>query len=250
MIISSKQNKIIKFAKQLQTKKFVELFGKCFLETEKIIKDIKKENIDTILVSEHAVDKHAKLINSFNAQVLVVSESVCKYLSQTESGSDIFAIYNLIKNQLDLEKNTIILDGVQHPSNLGAIIRSALAFDFHNIIAINSAFPYTHKVIRSSMGYVFKVNYVNMKIEEFIELKEKWGIKILVAKMKGKDITTFKNKLTPPFGLVIGNEGEGVSSEMLKVCDEAISISMQNKVESLNAAVSAAILMHQLTNNK
>lgn len=245
MIITSKQNKIIKLAKQLQTKKFVELFGKCFLETEKIIKDANVENIESILVSEQSAGKYKNLISKFNANVYIINENICKYLSQTESGSDIFAIYKLNKNSLDDNKNIIVLDGLQDPANLGAIIRSCLAFDFCNVIAIDSVFPYIHKVIRSSMGYIFKVNFISMKKQEFINYINASKIKIFTTDMNGEDISNFK-KPTTPFAIVIGNEGEGVSETIKNISDGVISIAMQNNVESLNAAVSASILMHEL----
>ncbi len=243
MIITSKQNNIIKLAKQLQTKKFVELFGKCFLETEKIIVDANIENIEFILVGEQSAEKYKSITN--NKETYVISKSICKFLSQTESGSDIFAIYKLNNSSLNENKNSIILDSLQDPTNLGAIIRSCLAFDFCNLIAIDSVFPYTYKVIRSSMGYIFKVNFISMKKHEFIEYKKTAKFKMFVADMNGKDISAFKIP-EKPFALVIGNEGEGVSEEIKKISDGTISIAMKNGVESLNAAVSASILMHDL----
>ena len=246
MIIESKDNKIIKYAKQIQDKKYAELFGECFLETEKIVFDcLNKLEIKTILVSNSYFDKFKDRLKGFENKTFQIADNLAKCLSQTESGANIFAIAKIKKNNIDLSKNIVVLENLQDPSNLGAIIRSALAFDFKNIIAINSCFAYSSKVIRSSMSYVFDINYVEMSFDEFKEFKEKNKVCLYVADMGGENINKVKN-IAKPIAFVVGNEGKGISKEMKEIADKIVAIPMKNNVESLNASVSASIIMNLL----
>ena len=246
MIIESKDNKIIKYAKQIQDKKYAELFGECFLETEKIVFDcLEKLEIKTILVANSFFDKFKERLAGFEDKVFKISDTLAKGLSKTESGANIFAIAKIKKTPFDLSKNTVVLENLQDPSNLGAIIRSALAFDFKNIIAINCCFAYSSKVIRSSMSYVFDINYQEMKFEDFKKFKNNNNICLYVADMGGENINQIKN-IKSPMAFVVGNEGKGVSREMKAVADKVVAIPMKNNVESLNASVSASIIMNLL----
>lgn len=248
MIITSKNNPTIKLAKQLQTKKFAQLFGKCFLETEKIITQANLQHVEMFFVLEESKNKYQKFLSKLDKNsIIYIDNMVAKFLSQTKSGSDIFAIYKITNNKLDTTKNYLVLDNVQDPANMGALIRSSYAFDFCNIISINSNFPYLHKTLRASMGYVLKANVVTMTTDEFLLFKKDNNIKLIVASMEGKDITSF-NTTNEPYALLIGSEGKGVSKGFKKTCDYTVSIRMQNNVESLNASVSAAIIMHKLNN--
>ena len=121
MIIESKDNKIIKYAKQIQDKKYSELFGECFLETEKIVFDcLNKLEIKTILVSKSSLAKYKDRLIGFEDKIFQISDNLAKTLSKTESGANIFAIAKIKKNKIDLSKNTVILENLQDPSNLGA----------------------------------------------------------------------------------------------------------------------------------
>ena len=246
MIIESKDNKIIKYAKQIQDKKYAELFGECFLETEKIVFDsLNKLDIKTILVSTSTIKKYKDRLKGFENKVFEITDILAKGLSKTESGANIFAIAKIKKNDLDLSKNIVVLENLQDPSNLGAIIRSALAFDFKNIIAINSCFAYSSKVIRSSMSYVFDINFKEMSFEEFKDFKNKNKICLYVADMGGENINKIKS-IKNPIAFVVGNEGKGISKEMKAIADKIVAIPMKNDVESLNASVSASIIMNLL----
>ena len=246
MIIESKDNKIIKYAKQIQDKKYAELFGECFLETEKIVFDcLNKLEIKTILVSKDSFQKYKDRLKGFENKTFQISNTLAKNLSKTESGADLFAVAKIKRNKIDLSKNIVVLENLQDPSNLGAIIRSALAFDFKNIIAINSCFAYSSKVIRSSMSYVFDVNLEEMSFEEFKSFKNQNNICLYVADMGGENINKIKN-IESPMAFVIGNEGKGISKEMKAVADKIVAIPMKNNVESLNASVSASIIMNLL----
>lgn len=247
MLISSKNNDIIKYAKSLQDKKYSKQYNECFVETEKVIGDLINLNINvtTIFFVESSENKFSKILNNFNGKVYLITEKIAEYLSESKSGSKIFAITKIPENKLDLTKNTVILDNLQDPANIGAIIRSAKAFGFDNIININGVYPYSFKVIRSSMGHIFNVNFINLNYEELITLKNNNNLKFICADMNGNDL---KNLVinNDKIAVIIGNEGKGVSQTLKNIADLTIKIPMEKSVESLNASVACSILMYSL----
>lgn len=245
MVIESKTNKLISHIKKIQTKKYSVIYNECFLETEKIILERIKD-IKTILINNNVASKYASVVQNFTGNIYYVNHNICDYISQASNPSDIFAIAD-IKNLSNECNRFLVLDNLQDPNNVGAIIRSALAFGFNKIYAVNSVYPYLFKTIRSSMGYIFDVDFEIISKDEFIKKSLKNGYKLFCADMLGKDITKFENTYNN-FGICIGNEGNGVSEEIRKICCETLSIPMLNNVESLNASVSASILMFNLIN--
>lgn len=247
MIIESKDNKLIKYAKQIQIKKYSSQFGECFLETEKVVFDCLDKNMDIthIFILNSSYEKYKNKLEKYSSKVYQITEKVADNLSQTASGADIFACAKIPNRNVDLKYNTVVLEGLQDPANIGAIIRSALAFNFRNIIAINSVYPYVNKTIRSSMTYIFDCNYKEMTFDEFKDFKLKNEINVVVADMNGEDISKI-NEFPKNLALVIGNEGQGISDKMMDLADKVVSINMENGVESLNASVSASIIMNKI----
>jgi TrmH family RNA methyltransferase len=128
---------------------------------------------------------------------------------------------------------------------LGAIIRTACAFGFDTIFTIDSVYPYSAKAIRSSMGYVFTVNFVDVDYSQLEKIKKNNNILFYAADMDGEiidDIVVNAENVA----VIIGNEGQGVSKELRLVADKTVAIPMKNNVESLNASVSASIIMYFL----
>ncbi len=143
------------------------------------------------------------------------------------------------------EGPVLILDRLQDPGNLGTIFRSAHAFGIKNILSLKGTVSWTNdKVLRSSLGSILSlIIHEDGGEEELIRLKSE-GYSLLGADMEGADARTF----IPPekWALIIGNEGEGLSEDVQRLLDEKISIPMKGKMESLNAAVAASILMFRL----
>lgn len=245
MVIESKSNKLISHIKKLQTKKYSSLFNECLIENEKIILE-RINNVSTILINIEYASKYANLVQDFTGNIYYVNKNICEYISEASNPSPIFAIYKINKSIYD-DSKFIVLDNLQDPNNVGAIIRSARAFGYNKIYAINSVYPYLYKTIRSSMGYVFDIDYQIISKDDFIKYAKLNNLKIYCADMHGKSINKYQNILKN-FGICIGNEGNGVSKEIFDICFETLSIPMLNNVESLNASVSASILMFNLKN--
>lgn len=139
-----------------------------------------------------------------------------------------------------------MLDDIADPGNLGTIIRSAVAFNFDTVIlSKNTVDLYNPKTIRATEGMLFNINIVTSDLEDTILNLKKNGFKILGTKVtKGKDIKNYLK--TDKIALIIGSEAKGMSKQLENLCDENIYIKMNEKCESLNAGVSASILMYEL----
>ena len=134
---------------------------------------------------------------------------------------------------------------MQDPGNLGTIIRSSLAFNVHDIVlSLNTVDIYTEKVIRSTQGMLFKVNIIRSDLETIIKDLKNKGYLILGTDVNlGVDARDIKSE---KMALVMGNEGQGVSSRIKKMCDKNLYIKMNKDVESLNVGVATSILLYEL----
>lgn len=243
--ITSKNNVTIKNAIKLKEKKFRESENKILLEGYKIFLEAQKcnLNLDKIFVTKDFDLSLLKRYESLN-KVFVISNEVASKLSYLKTYQNFFAVIEKPQNK-DYDTNFIILDNIQDPQNLGAIIRTSVATNILNIYCINCVDEFNDKVIRASMGNVFKVN---IKHIEAVNLKEICKDTLVYsANMNGKNLFTMK-KPDRKFGLILGNEGNGVSPEVEKFANKIISIPMQNNVESLNVAVSMSVIAYYLTN--
>lgn len=242
-MITSKSNPIIKLANQIKEKKYSKENNLCLVETIKIVSQLYLKGLITHIL---VIESKAQIFSNYtNAKIEIISDNIGEYLSQSVTTDGIFGICKIDNNRdVDYSK-CLILDRLQDPTNIGAIIRSACAFGYKTIFAINSVYPYTYKVIRSSMGYIFDINYIDTSYEKIKEIKEKWNISIITADMNGEILDTFQ-KPSSNFAIAIGNEGQGISSDMVSLSDNIVSIPMENNVESLNASISASILMYLL----
>ena len=133
----------------------------------------------------------------------------------------------------------VFLDGVGDPANVGAIIRSAAAFGYNTVIIADGADAYSNKAVRASMGGIFCVRVIAGTRAETLE---KVKVPLILADMKGETLGSLK--VPEEHCLVIGNEAHGVSQELKSCATLTVSIPMKNGMESLNAAVSAGILMY------
>lgn len=247
-IITSKSNPIIKYALSLKEKKHALKNGQCIVESEKVVHDLllSKNKVSTLLVSADKATKFEHLTKRHDGKICYISSDVAKYISDTTTTSGVFAIVDIPKN-IPSRKNFLVLDNIQDPSNLGAILRSAKAFGYDDVIMIGGVFAYCPKVIRSSMGYVFDTNIIDMTLEQFADYMYANNFMLYCADMDGFDVKDAP-AVSSHYGIVFGNEGNGVSLALKSMCNSVISVPMQNNVESLNVSVSAGIIMYNLNN--
>lgn len=229
--ITSRNNEIIKSLKKLNQKKYRDKEEKFLLFGEHLVEKARKEGI---------------LLNHLSTKSdlcdILVSEDVIKVLSPSKTIYKDVGVGKIVQTSIK-NKNVLLLSGIQDPENIGAIIRSAVAFDFLDIYAsFDTADIYTEKVSRSSQGAILDIFYKRCDLSKEIKnLKEK-GYKICAADAHiGGKIKKSNTKLA----LLLGSEGKGISSDLKEKVDEFYNIKTNN-VESLNVAVAASIILYEL----
>ncbi len=216
--------------------------NKIFLvEGDKFCHDLLNANIDIL----QTITTNSEL-KGFN-NTTYVNKKTFDSLATTKTPQSIICVCKIKEYGIDAVGNSLVLDNVQDPGNVGTLIRSALAFNFNDIYLIGGADPYTEKVIRSSAGTILKARLHLVNFKEFEANKIKIAENFLIADMFGENL----NKIRLPKGrisVIIGNEGNGVSSEMRTLANSKVSIPMMSCVESLNAGVAGSIIMQKIGN--
>lgn len=252
-MITSKTNDLIKYIKGLDLKKNRDESREFIVEGIKMAKEaISSEyNIKKIIICEEL------LRDEFDAnghEVEFVSKQVFEYISDTKSPQGIMLILsrknieleNLI-NDGKIHKTIFALDTVQDPGNLGTIIRSLDCAGIDTLLlSEGSADAYNSKVVRSTMGAIFRVNIlpeIDFK-KELMRLKES-GYKIIVTSLENSE-NLFEYEFQAKNVIVIGNESNGVSREIQELADDKIRIPMVGKTESLNAGVAASLMAYEV----
>ena len=149
------------------------------------------------------------------------------------------------KKQFVPKPGMLLLDGIQDPGNLGTMLRTADALDIPVVLLEGCADPYSHKVVRASMGAVFRTDVVLSTWAEVKAACNAAGIPVAVTALseRAKDL---RNADLKNMAVVIGSEGQGVRKEILESADAELIIPMNPRCESLNAAVAATIVMWQM----
>ena len=238
MIYTSINNPKIKELSKLKIKKQRDKLGLFLVEGAHLVKEAYESGyLKELLLLENSEFKLDVLTN-------YVTENVLKYLTDVETPAGIIGVCEI--KQMNLQGNKLLLlDGIQDPGNLGTIIRSSVAFNVDTIIINDKcADPYSNKVVRASQGMLFKTNIVKEDLNKFIkEIKGKipiYGTKVT----NGKNVKNLE--IISKFAIIMGNEGQGVSQELLDLCDEYLYIPMNKKCESLNVGVATSIILYEL----
>ncbi len=238
MEITSLNNDKVKFWEKLKQKKYRD--GEhLFLVEDYHLLDIalKLGYVKEIITTNHE--------DIYEVPTYYVTPQIMKKLSNQVTSAKVIAVCHELEEK-KVEGNIIVLDNLQDPGNLGTIIRSAVAFNFENIILSETCVDiYNPKVIRASEGMIFYVNFKRCNIIDFLNNLPKNYTKITTNVKKAESIKDVKKENV---ALVIGNEGKGVSREVADICDVSVKIPMNPNCESLNAGVGASILMYEVNN--
>ena len=243
-MIVSRQNSLVKLIRSLTDKKNRDQNNLFIAEGVKIINEaiLLGADIYKIVATEKGLALLDKKALSFCVET--VSEEIFSYVSGEVTPQGAIALIKKTNNKIcSPTGNCLFLDGVSDSSNVGAIIRTAAACNFKEIYIANGADAYSPKSVRASMSGIFRVKVFSGTREELLNAI---NLPIIVADMHGENV--FNSSLNDKFCLVIGNEAHGVSELLRQKAKYSVSIPMANGMESLNAAVSAGILMYILTN--
>ncbi|ANZ70531.1 23S rRNA (guanosine(2251)-2'-O)-methyltransferase RlmB [Pediococcus claussenii] len=212
------------------------------LNSEPISRVIKKANQQKIVVQRVTKKKLDLLSDNQNHQGVVLAVAAFKYASMED-------VFKLAKEREE-EPFILILDNIEDPHNLGSILRTADAAGVHGIvIPKRRAVGLTSTVAKTSTGAIERVPVVQVSnLTSAIEDLKKRGLWIFGTDMNGTDYRRWDAK--GAVGLVIGNEGKGISRLVKENVDEMLTIPMVGEVQSLNAGVAAGLLMYQGFNSR
>lgn len=232
-MILSKQNKQFKTWVKLKTKKYRDL-EQMFLVYGKHLIELAKENnalVDIITSNEEK-------------EGILISEELMKELQQTSSWIDEIGLCKK-SNPIISSDRVLVLDDVQDPDNVGALLRSASAFGFnHIILSHQSADIYNEKTIRASKGALFQCFIERKPLDEAIKDLKEHGYYIVGADAhQSHDVHVEHQKIA----LILGNEGHGINNNIKPLIDQFVTIETKH-VESLNVSVAGAIIMYEWRN--
>ncbi len=240
-VISSKDNRIVRLARSLATKKGREESGLFLAEGGNLTRDIPESaEIAFYLVSESRAEE-AEGLALARAEVYHVTDAVMKSVSDTVTPYGLAAAVVIPKREFRLPAgNALLLDGVSDPGNVGTLLRTAAAAGFEDVYLLGCADPYSGKVVRASMGGIFRVRVTEVSETEALSLAS--DTRSVVLDMGGRDLT--KDGLPAPVTLIAGSEAHGVREALKAAAAEVCSLPMKNQTESLNVAVAAAVAMY------
>ena len=277
-IISSKDNKKIKYIRSLLEKGSIRKKSKTFvvegiklvdeaLEYGKVLEVVCTESLYDEIISgdlsgNRLLTENDKNITNYvkkRSSLLVVSDMVFKSLSETKTPQGILAVvempdYGLLDKGFLEQAYTkngkiklLVLEDTADPGNLGTIMRTAEAAGVTGVIMGKGTVDiFNPKVVRSTMGSIFRLPFVYVEdVKATIKELKKMGISFYAAHLKGKK--SYKDiKYSDKSAILVGNEARGLSNEVAELADNYVIIPMSGKVESLNAAVAAALMMYEV----
>ncbi len=254
--VTSKENPIIKhFRKLITSKKERKACREFALEGSRLVFDALKNNapVTKLLITVSAASKYEEQLSEFEyVEKVYISDELGDKISDTGTTQGVFAQCNFIdceniRSSLKLYGKYVVLSGLQDPGNAGMIIRTADALGIDGVILSNSCDIYNPKVVRATMGSLFRIPvFTEVSEDEIFMALDSAQIPSFAA-VVDKDATNVKCADFISGGAIfIGNEGNGLSAETVSKCTDRITIKMNGNIESLNAAMATGIIMWEL----
>lgn len=255
-IIKSKDNPVIKLYQKLSTSKKERLqYGLFVLEGIRITEDAIKEKsgITHLIFTESAYEKLGEnwvQADLRDTKVIVISNELGNRIASTGTPQGVFAICRIpVEKKLNFTENGryVVLYGLQDPGNVGMIIRTADALGIDGIIMSGSCDLYSPKVIRSTMGSVFRTNIViENDTDALFDMLSENDVESSAAVIDTDAEKITQCQFSGKQAVFIGNEGNGLPREVSARCTRRVTIPMNGNINSLNAAMAAGILMWEL----
>lgn len=257
IIINSKENKYIKELKKLKEKKYRDKLNLFLIEGYRFAEEAfkSKQEILYVILDEKEEQKFYESFKTYlneNTTVLLTASELFKELCDTMTPQGILLVARKKKNVESYEKGIYVLaDRIQDPGNLGTIIRTAHAAGVCGVILTKGTVdPYNLKTLRSTMGSIFHVNILEEDSDYSITKSLKKQGHILIAAALNAKADFYELSLNKNLILAVGNEGEGLSQEVMDLSDVSFKIPMPGGTESLNAAVSCAVVLYEIIRQK
>lgn len=255
MEITSRENQLIKQFRRLSgDAKYRRETGLFAMEGARLCGDAARSHVEisTVFLTSRARAQYAAEVTSVEAvaeQVIDIPDSLAEYLSDTETPQGVFAVGRIPRrNDAPTSRGRYAaLERIQDPGNLGTMIRTAEAFGLSGLLLSDGCCdPYSPKVLRSSMGGVFRLPlYAAGNLSETLPHLHTQGFTSFACVVNGGEAV---QSITFPVGAisVIGNEGNGLSAETIGVCSACVTIPMAGRAESLNASMAAGIVFWEM----
>lgn len=265
MLVSSRDNPNIKrLIKLIQSKKERSQTGQFVIEGMRNCVDMVTAaqsgqlEILALFYTKEAVGKYKELLPTDCLSTVPqdksfeITQELAARISQGEGSQGVFAVAKKLDkilkvDTIDLSGKYVILDNIQDPGNLGTILRTADAMGAKGVVLSNNCCDlYNPKVVRSAMGSLARVNvYIEQSFENAVDVFRKCGIPVIASVISGgENIALFR--FEESCAVVIGNEGNGMAKEHVKLCDKSVTIAMHGNINSLNAAAAATIIMWEM----
>ncbi len=257
MIISSKENNIVKKILKLNKSSKFRKEEKVFIaEGLRLVEDAVLNNccIDFFVFSQTATDKYKNFFDNICSKfsnIYVFPDNLFSYISETKSPQGVLACIKILDKNILFDKignggKYLALENIQDPGNLGTVFRTAEALGISAIILTSDCCDvYSPKVVRSTMGAIFRMPfYIVNTISDFL-LKNK-NLFSYAAVVNDNAQKISKVRFENPSVCIIGNEGNGLKKETIDLCDNKITIPMKGRAESLNVSVAAGIIMWEM----
>ena len=242
MVITSLDNEKVKKYRKLKKRKYREEYEEFIVEGMHLVLEAFKSGI----IEELIMEENQAL--PLPCPYVYVTREIIYKISEVDTPASVMALCRKLPDRDLVGSKFLILDEVQDPGNVGTIIRSAKAFDIDTVIlSENSVDIYNSKVVRATQGMLFHLNVISRKIDTIIDVIKNREIPVYGSSVDyGMDVCELNKKDREKYALIVGNEGNGVRATTLEKCDKRLYIQMNEKVESLNVAVAASILLYEM----
>lgn len=269
ILITSRSNPEVMLAASLLQKKYREQHGLFIAEGVKLFSEVadSRASIEKVYISDKHKEALLPIVYSAlgderckNIPIILLSESAFEKISSENSPQGIITVVNsldifkkctkIYKKDFEIAEGEriIALSSVRDPGNIGAILRSAVAFGFDRVIMSSDCAELTSpKTVRAAMGALFKIGItVVSDFSSLFSAAKESGRRVLCAELTESAVSIRDLELRPSDVFVIGNEGHGIPRELSRLADHSVYIPIAPNTESLNAAVAASILLWEL----
>lgn len=228
-----------------------------FLEGLRLCCDAAKSGVtaQTVFVTDNALSNHgdelAVLLSSCK-EAFVITEEISLKLSDTKNPQGVFCICKTIDKCCDINKINdngmyIAMENIQTPANLGSVARTAEALGLDGVIISGGCDIYNPKTLRAAMGSLLRLHVIETDdMPQLLKACECGGMKTYAAVPDSSALPVTKMDKSAGVICVVGNEGNGLTDELIAACSDRITIPMKGKAESLNAAAAACIIMWEM----
>lgn len=268
-LVSSRQNEAVKRLLSLDDKKGRDTEGVFVLDGIKLFEEAVKSGakIDTVYISSEKEEQYLPFITSAlqgelyaTTRVIRLETSLFERISREKSPQGVITLVKYldkIQNIIKINKVTtflndgvsaqgiLLLNGIQDPGNLGAVIRSAVAFGKNKIILDTDCVDIYHpRVLRATMGGIFRLRVMYTEhLAACVEDLRTAGRRVFAAELRDGSVSLQEAGVQPTDCIVIGNEGHGISPAVSRACNGSVYLPIAPGTESLNAAVAASIFL-------